>query len=137
MSDQERSMSGKAQPTIDGKSPPPLSPLKSKGGRPRLPPHLQTLQHERAREWHARRRAIGRAYDLDVDRRHRRLRKSTSPLLPFTKIEVLLEWHHTCPGSQVFPPPSQEDSPNSWDEAKDERRYPIQPPKAKERYRDE
>ncbi len=105
-------MSDLAQPTLDGKPAPPPPVFKSKGGRPRLPLHLQTLKHERAREAHDRRRWTNPHYGRECMRKRARLRRITSPPLPFIKVgdppppwlkmRNLLDWHSTCPGSQIF-----------------------------------
>ncbi len=89
-----------------------MSDKKNKGGRPRLPDHLQTRAHELARARHHRRAAVGHYQDNIKQRRsyHRR-RAAAGPPLPFKpltpqqKMSNLLDWHATCPGSQIFPPP--------------------------------
>ncbi len=95
------------QPTIDGATAPPPPPAPHKGGRPRLPLHLQTRAHELARERHQRRRLIHRGTQSEAVRRHRKTRKATSPPLPFTpltphqKLSLLLDWHSYHPDSQA------------------------------------
>ncbi len=102
------------QPTMDGAPAPPTPPAPKKRGRPRLPPHLQTLAHELARARAARRRAHHNGYVVFNTRRHRRLRKSTSPSLSlhhFTtkhKMDNLLDWHATCHASHAYDTPDEE-----------------------------
>ncbi len=110
----KRRMSKEAQPTMDGAPAPPPPPPKHKGGRPRLPQHLQTPALEAARERHTRRRAVNRTIDRDGVRDCRRRRRVTSPPLPFTpltpkqKMDMLLDWHQSCPGSYAYDTPEEE-----------------------------
>ncbi len=95
------------QPTIDGATAPPPPPPLRKGGRPRLPQHLQTLKHEKERQRHDRRRHTNPHYGRECQRTRTRLRRITSPPLPFTpltpkqKLSLLLDWHSYHPDSQA------------------------------------
>ncbi len=134
------------QTTMDGAAAPPPPPPPAKGGRPRLPQHLQTPALEKARERHERRRAHHRGSQSTAVRQHRRTRKATSPPLPFTpltpkqKLALLLDWHKTSPFSQVHDLEDEEqyterDGPP--EDPKDEHRILSSPPKCRSRYRDE
>ncbi len=120
----------KTQLTIERARAPAPRP-RHKGGRPRLPQHLQTLQHERQRARHARHRAMP-GTGQESTKKHRRLRKSSSPPLPFApvtpaqKMRRLLEWHATCPqGSQAcnVEIPWDDQDPGDFDEKKEDSRW--------------
>ncbi len=99
-------MSSTTQPTMDGAPAPPPPPPPHKGGRPRLPLHLQTPQLERQRVRAAERATMHPGHQATERRRQRKTRRITSPPLPFSpltashKMAMLLEWHHTCAHSQ-------------------------------------
>jgi len=110
------------QLTIDGKPAPAPPPLEvRKPGRPRLPLHLQTLSHERKRANSVLRKPTAKV-EAQI---YRRLRKTTSPLLPFTHTqeqrrqrahqlhEALMEWHATSTDSMTD---WEKDKVREWEE---------------------
>ncbi len=137
-------MSSTTQPTIDGATAPPPPPPLKRGGRPRLPQHLQTLRHERAREAHDRRRHTNPHYGREVERKRTRLRRITSPPLPFKpltpahKMGLLLDWHTTTNLGSHYD--WEVDQQLEWEEQQhreptdDSHRFMTSPPKHRETY---
>ncbi len=81
------------------------------GGRPRKPDEEQTPHLARERE---RARLYRESHPDRIPaavRKHRRLRKTTSPSLNFAvqDMDRLLEFHVNSPGSYAFPPDSDDD----------------------------
>ncbi len=130
-----------AQPTLDGVRPP--TPPRNKGGRPRLPAHLQTKALEASRERASRRRAHHNDYIVDNTRRHRKRRKVTSPPLPFVsvtpqhKLSTLLDWHSTCHISYAYDMSPEHLDKEKQLEPEDDYRYLDKPLQSPPRHLDE
>ncbi len=119
-------MSEKIQTTMDGKPAPPPSSSVPKKKNPTSGGSSHThFDQQRRREQLQKKSREGPRTPAQERKaqENQRIKEATQ------KLACLVDWHDTCPASQVFPPSSQEEEIAEDTEPQDEHRYLSTPPK--------